>query len=159
MVLFLFLSVANLHVLTPLITQVYYARCLKKDIPRAVDILADILQNSRFDQQAIDEERHTILREKEEVEKQWEEVVFDHLHATAYQGTPLGMTILGGEENIRNMKREQLLSYVQRHYTADRMVLVGAGGVEHEQLCKLGEAAFSQLPKSKGIYIYHLFLL
>ena len=37
----------------------------------------------------------------QEVETQIEEVIFDHLHATAYQGTPLGYTILGPTENVK----------------------------------------------------------
>ena len=37
----------------------------------------------------------------QEVETNLQEVVFDHLHATAYQGTALGRTILGPTENIR----------------------------------------------------------
>ena len=66
-----------------------------------VDILADILQNSTLGEREIERERGVILREMEEVEKQVEEVIFDHLHSMAYQGTPLGYTILGPTENIK----------------------------------------------------------
>jgi processing peptidase subunit beta len=55
-------------------------------VPQAVDILSDILQNSKLDESAIERERDVILREQEEVDKQLEEVVFDHLHAVAFQG-------------------------------------------------------------------------
>ena len=37
----------------------------------------------------------------QEIENNFQEVTFDHLHATAYQGTPLGRTILGTTENIQ----------------------------------------------------------
>lgn len=79
---------------------VYYAKVFKKDIPRALDILSDILQNSRLDEIAIARERDVILREMEEVNKQHEEVVFDRLHETAYMGNGLGRTILGPQENV-----------------------------------------------------------
>lgn len=49
----------------------------------------------------IERERGVILREMQEVETNLQEVVFDYLHATAYQGTPLGQTILGPTENIK----------------------------------------------------------
>lgn len=45
----------------------YYAKIMDKDIPRALDILADILQNSKFDESRINGERDVILREMEEV--------------------------------------------------------------------------------------------
>jgi processing peptidase subunit beta len=87
-----------------------------------------------------------ILRESEEVEKQLEEVVFDHLHATAFQTQPLGRTILGPRENIRDITRTELVNYIKHNYTADRMVLVGAGGIPHEKLVELAEKSFTNLP-------------
>lgn len=87
-----------------------------------------------------------ILREQEEVDKQLEEVVFDHLHATAYQNQPLGRTILGPKENIESITRNDLDSYIKTNYTEDRMVLVGAGGVPHQQLVELAEKHFSGIP-------------
>ncbi|MFP3435164.1 insulinase family protein, partial [Paraburkholderia sp. SIMBA_061] len=48
------------------------------------------------------------------------------------------------------IKREDLASYISRNYTADRMVLVGAGGIEHDTLVKLAEKHFSGLPTSNA---------
>jgi processing peptidase subunit beta len=125
---------------------VYYAKSFNSDVPKTVNILSDILQNSKLETQAIERERDVILRESEEVDKQLEEVVFDHLHATAFQGQPLGRTILGSKENILNIQRDDLVSYIQTNYTADRMVLVGAGGVPHNQLVELAEKYFAKVP-------------
>ena len=117
-------------------------------MPATVNILSDILQNSKLEPSAIERERDVILREQEEVDKQLEEVVFDHLHATAYQNQPLGRTILGPKENIESITRNDLDSYIKTNYTADRMVLVGAGGVPHQQLVDLAEKYFSKLPSA-----------
>ena len=68
---------------------VYYAKVFKKDVPEAMDILSDILQNSLLSEEAITAERGVILRELEEVNKIYEEQMLDHLHETAYQGTGL----------------------------------------------------------------------
>ena len=45
-----------------------------------------------------------------------QEVVFDHLHAVAYQGTPLGRTILGPAKNIKSISRDDLVHYINTHY-------------------------------------------
>lgn len=137
---------AHLNAYTSRENTVYYAKSFNADVPKTVDILADILQNSKLEPAAIERERDVILREQEEVDKQLEEVVFDHLHATAFQGQPLGRTILGPKENIQSIQRENLVDYIKTNYTADRMVLVGAGGVTHEQLVKLAEQHFGNLP-------------
>ena len=78
---------AHLNAYTSREQTVYYAKCFKDDVPKSVDILSDILQNSKLEASAVERERGVILREQEEVDKQLEEVVFDHLHSIAYQST------------------------------------------------------------------------
>ena len=125
---------------------VYYAKVFKEDVPKAMEILSDILQNSLLDNGAITRERDVILREMEEVNKQYEEVILDHLHETAFMGTGLGRTILGPIENIRNLTRDDLLEYISTHYTSNRFVIAGAGAVDHTQLAELTEKHFGNLP-------------
>jgi len=80
---------AHLNAYTSREQTVYYAKSFRKDVGAAVDIISDILQSSKLEAKAIERERDVILREQQEVDKQHEEVVFDHLHAVAFQGTPL----------------------------------------------------------------------
>jgi len=127
---------------------VYFAKVFKKDVGRAVEILSDILLNSKLDEGAIERERDVILREMAEVNKQQEELVLDHLHATAFQGTGLGRTILGPEENIRSLSRNDLSDYINTHYTAPRMVIAGAGAIDHNDLCELAGDHFGSLPSA-----------
>lgn len=67
-----------------------------------------------------------------------------------FTGQALGRTILGPKENILSINRDDLDSYIKTNYTADRMVLVGAGGVDHAELVKLAEKHFSNLPVSSN---------
>ena len=77
---------AHLNAYTSREQTVYYAKSFRKDVPIAMDIVSDILQNSKLENSAIERERDVIVREQQEVDKQLEEVVFDHLHAVAFQG-------------------------------------------------------------------------
>ena len=138
---------AHLNAYTSREQTVFYAKCLSSDVGNAVEILADILQNSKFGEQEIERERGVILREMQEVEMNLQEVVFDHLHAVAYQGTPLGRTILGPTENINSIGRKDLVEYIENHYKGPRMVMAGAGGVDHAELCKLTEQHFGKITK------------
>ncbi|XP_052197049.1 probable mitochondrial-processing peptidase subunit beta, mitochondrial [Diospyros lotus] len=123
----------------------YYAKVMDKDVPKALDILSDILQNSKFDENRINRERDVILREMEEVEGQTEEVIFDHLHATAFQYTPLGRTILGPVQNIKTITKENLQQYISTHYTAPRMVIAASGAVKHEDIVEQVKKLFTKL--------------
>jgi len=136
---------AHLNAYTSREQTVFYAKCLSSDVGNAVEILSDILQNSKFGESEIERERGVILREMQEVEMNLQEVVFDHLHAVAYQGTPLGRTILGPTKNIQTITRDDLVHYIKTHYKGPRMVLAGAGGVNHEELCQLATKHFGKI--------------
>merc|ERR1711910_98399 len=136
---------AHLNAYTSREQTVFYAKCLSGDIGQAVEILADILQNSKLGEQEIERERGVILREMQEVEMNLQEVVFDLLHAVAYQGTPLGRTILGPTQNIKSISRDDIVQYINTHYKGPRMVLAGAGGVNHAELCSMTTKHFAKI--------------
>uniref|UniRef100_A0A8C4IUN3 Mitochondrial-processing peptidase subunit beta n=1 Tax=Dicentrarchus labrax TaxID=13489 RepID=A0A8C4IUN3_DICLA len=134
---------AHLNAYTSREQTVYYAKAFSKDLPRAVEILADIIQNSTLGEAEIERERGVILREMQEVETNLQEVVFDYLHATAYQSTALGRTILGPTENIKTINRGDLVEYITTHYKGPRIVLAAAGG---QSLFDLHSYHFGKLP-------------
>lgn len=136
---------AHLNAYTSREQTVFYAKCLSKDVSKAVEILGDIIQNSKLGESEIERERSVILREMQEVESNLQEVVFDHLHATAYQGTPLGNTILGPTKNIKSITRQDLKDYIDSHYHTPRIVLAAAGGINHNELVKLAEKELGKL--------------
>ncbi|PAV80659.1 hypothetical protein WR25_12767 isoform B, partial [Diploscapter pachys] len=138
---------AHLNAYTSREQTVYYAKCFSGDIERSVEILSDILLHSKFNKRDIESERGVILREMQEVEQNMQEVVFDHLHSGVFEGNPLSMTILGPEENIQSINRDDLTNYIQTHYRSGRMVLAAAGGVNHDELIKYSEKYFGEVSR------------
>jgi processing peptidase subunit beta len=138
----------HLNAYTSRESTVFYAKVFKNDVPQAMDILSDILTNSKIEAEDIERERDTILREMKEVEGQLEEVIFDRLHQTAYRGTALARTILGSTQHIESITRADIKAYVDSHYTAPRMVIAGAGAVDHGQLVSLAKEKFGKIPSA-----------
>ncbi|KAL7672865.1 hypothetical protein ACOME3_007744 [Neoechinorhynchus agilis] len=147
---------AQLNAYTSREQTTYYAKCLSTDLEKCVNILSDILQNGVYGSGEIERERDVILREMQEVENNVQELVFDHLksleffelvavHSCAYQGTPLGWTILGPVENIKSIKRQDLLEYVSEHYIPENIVVAAAGGVNHDHLVSIIEKTFGKM--------------
>ncbi|KAL3104386.1 hypothetical protein niasHT_030300 [Heterodera trifolii] len=136
---------AHLNAYTSREQTVYYAKCFAQDLERAVEMLSDILLNSVYGENEIWRERQVIIREAEEVAQNMQEVVFDHLHAGAYAGCSLSRTILGTDENIRRMHREQLIDYIGKYYKGPRMLLAAAGGVDHSHLVELAKKYFGKI--------------
>ncbi|TMS38419.1 hypothetical protein L596_005149 [Steinernema carpocapsae] len=136
---------AHLNAYTSREQTVYYAKCFTQDIEQCVEILSDILTKSIYESGAINRERGVILREMEEVEQDLQEVVFDHLHGQAFKGTSLARTILGPQENINSISRTDLVNYVTEYYKGPRMVLAGAGGVDHDRLVEIASKYFGKI--------------
>ncbi|KAH7588260.1 Insulinase family, zinc-binding region signature [Nakaseomyces glabratus] len=141
---------SHLNAYTSRENTVYYAKSLEGDVPKAVNILSDILTRSVLDPKAIERERDVIIRESEEVDKMYDEVVFDHLHEIAYKQQPLGRTILGPIKNIKSISRKDLKSYITENYKGDRMVLAAAGAVDHEKLVDYAQKYLGHIPKSES---------
>jgi predicted Zn-dependent peptidase len=128
----------------------YFARVLSADVPLAVDILADILQNSAFDGAELERERTVIVQEIGQVDDTPDDLIFDRFQEIAYPGQPLGRPVLGSEERVRKMSREAIAGYMRDNYTAPTMVLAAAGKVDHDRLVDEAQHLFGDLPKHKG---------
>jgi len=139
---------AHLNAYTSREHTVYFAKVQKNDVKFATGFIADLLQNSVISPDAIERERDVILREMEEVDLQHSELVFDKLHQMAFRGTSLGRTIIGPQNNVVSLNRDHLSNFVKTHYTADRMVIVGSGAVDHGKLCEWASEAYSGLPST-----------
>jgi len=124
----------------------YYARVLAQDLPLAVDLLADILQHSTFAAEELARERQVIAQEIAQVDDTPDDLIFDLFQETAYPGQPMGRSILGTAEGVAGLDRDRLRGYLREQYRAGRMVLVGAGRVEHERLVDLAQSSFGSLP-------------
>lgn len=96
----------------------------------------------------IENVRGSVLKQQAANDKCLEQVTFDHLHAMAYQGEALGRPVAGVKETVEALTKDNLSAFKKENYTADRMVLVGAGNVDHDALVRLAEKSFSNLTSS-----------
>ena len=123
----------------------YFARVLKEDLPLSIEILADILQHSTFEEEELVRERAVVIQEIGQAADTPDDIIFDHLQAVCFPDQPLGRSILGPVDGVANMDREVLFDFKAEHYTASRMLLCAAVAVEHDALVALAKENFSAL--------------
>ena len=126
----------EINAATSVETTSFYARVLKDDMPLAIDILADILTDSLFDPRELEREQHVILQEIGAAHDTPDDVVFDRFTETAFRDQALGRSILGTPETVESFTSAQLHAFMERQYGADRMVVVAAGGVTHDEFVR-----------------------
>lgn len=123
----------------------YFARVLKDDVVLAADILADILQNSVFDENELEREKHVIEQEIGAARDNPDDHVFDLFQAAAFPDQPIGRTILGTVDSVSEFTPDIIRKYMRRNYVGDHMTLAAAGNVDHDELVRVAGERFNDL--------------
>lgn len=123
----------------------YFARVLKEDVVLAADILADILQNSVFEEKELEREKHVIEQEIGATRDNPDDHVFDLFQSAAFPDQPIGRTILGTVDSVHEFTPEVIRKYMRRNYVGDHMTIAAAGNVDHDGLVKVARDRFSDL--------------
>lgn len=123
----------------------YFARVLKEDVVLAADILADILQNSLFDEDELIREKQVIVQEIGAARDNPDDQVFDLFQEAAFPRQPIGRTILGTADSVREVNSDTIRKYMKRNYVGDHMVLAAAGNVSHDELVDVARERFAEL--------------
>lgn len=140
----------ELNAATGLETTSYFARVLKGDEGIALELLADILLNSRYSEDELEREREVILQEIAATRDMPDDIAFELVNEAAYPDQAVGRSILGPEANVRRFRPADLSAFLKRHYDPKRMVIAAAGAVPHDRLVRHAEALFGGLT-SPGI--------
>lgn len=130
-------------------TTIYYAKVLAEKMHIALDILADILKNSIFDQEEIEKEKMVVLQEMGESHDNIEQLNYDNFIEQAFNNQPIGRTILGTEESLEAFDQGMLEAYMQKHYLAKNVIISVSGNVRHDQLVKQIQELFDDLPSTQ----------
>ena len=122
----------------------YYARVLDSDLPLAIDILADMVVSSLLRPPDVDAERGVILEEIAMYDDDPSETVHDEFAKDLFGDTPLGRPILGTQESIKAIGRDQVAEYYRDRYVPANLVVSIAGNLDHDVVVELVRAAFAE---------------
>jgi len=123
----------------------YYAKVLASFLPRVTDLVTDIFLHSTFPADEIERERKVILQEIKMRDDEPEQFIHDRYHQNYWNGHPLGYSILGSEETIRRLSRDEIVTYKHSRYRPSDIIISAAGNVVHEDLVQLMRDAFSRV--------------
>jgi predicted Zn-dependent peptidase len=128
----------------------YYAKMLADDMPLAIDVLSDILQNSVYDEAELERERAVVLQEIGQAEDTPDDIVFDRFQETAFPGQSMGWPVLGRAEIVRDLPRDVVAGYLESRYRPEQMVVAASGKIDHGQLVDLANRLLDKLPTGKA---------
>ena len=123
----------------------FYIKIPDYHLALAIDLLADIFNQSRFDEDEITKEKSVVLQEISMLEDSPDDYIHDFFEANFWKGHHLGMQVLGTRERVEGFTRNSLLQFFHNRYRGRNVVLTAAGHLKHELLVELVEKAFGDM--------------
>ncbi len=127
----------------------YYFKVLDEHLPRALDLLTDVFNNSTFEPKELDRERKVIMEEIKMVEDTPDDLVHELLYESVWKGTPLGQPVLGTRRSMSGLDREDLVGYMKKFYTPHNIVISAAGNFDHDMLMETLNKSFGGRKQGK----------
>lgn len=132
-------------------------KVIDDQLPKAFDLIADMLANPRFDEIDLKSEQKVIIEEMKMVEDSPEEYLGELFSEAFFPGHPLGLNIAGTPKIVKSFSRDITKKYHADTYHAGNLVIAAAGNIDHDQVLKLAQAAFgttktkNQRPKTMDL--------
>lgn len=127
----------------------FYTKTLDAHASVAMDVLSDMIFNSKLSDDDIELERGVILEEINLYEDSPEELVYDLFSEAVWGDTPMGRTILGTKESLDGINSEIMHAYMKTHYTCDNMIISVSGNL-CDNFFELLEQYFGKSSLNKG---------
>lgn len=124
----------------------YYVKIAGEKLPIAIDLLHDMLFHSLYSPAEMKREKGVIIEEIKMYEENPIMHVADLVEMALFDGNPLGREIAGSPENMRTMKRSDVLAYRDEHYAPSEIVIVVAGNITKDIFSDL-ERTFGTVKK------------
>ena len=120
----------------------YYVKLLDSHIDIGIDVLSDMILNSKFNEDDLDKERSVIIEELKMYEDSPEDLAYDLLTENIYKNDPLGMNIIGTEESLNRLNREKLLDYFNKYYVPNNSVIAISSNFNFDEIINKIEEKF-----------------
>ncbi|HEV7957361.1 MAG: Zinc protease [Microbacteriaceae bacterium] len=112
----------------------YYAKVQDRDLPMAVNVIADMLTSSLLDREEFETERGVILEELAMADDDPSDVAGERLFEAVFGEHPLARPIGGSPETIGEATRDAVWSHYRQNYRPQDLVITVAGAVDHDEL-------------------------
>ncbi len=121
----------------------YLARVMYEHLNTAVDVLADLVQNSTITSGNLVKEKKVICEEIKESLENPSDHVYDLFAKAYWRNHPLGQPILGTARTVTAMPRPRLIDYMKRNYKSRSVVIAASGAISHDKLVRLAKEKFN----------------
>lgn len=129
----------------------FEARVLGRHLPKALDVLADLVMRPLIREEDVEHEKEVVREEIAAVEDTPDDLVFEMHGDGLWRGHPYGRSILGSRETVAKVSRANLAALHRRTYTGANLVVAAAGAVEHGRFVELAAKCFGDMETGETV--------
>ncbi len=129
---------------TDYMSTVFNTTTLNEELDVSLELISDLLQHPTFLEEHIEKERGVILAELRSGKDDVEDLSFQKINDMAFTHSPLKIDVIGKEEIVKSISREDLIRYYNNHYVSNNTVITVVSSYEHEYVIELVKKYFSQ---------------
>ena len=124
---------------------VFHGRALARDLPLVAELIADLVRAPHFDEDHLEREKQVILSELGESVDSPDDLVHDHLFEAAFEGQAIGRPVLGNEQSVCAVGKQDCCEWLDEQFVPSRLVLSASGKVDAAEVLKLAERLFGDM--------------
>lgn len=111
-----------------------YASFPDEYLSRSLELLSDVIFNSNFPSQELKKEKEVVIDEINSYMDSPSDLIFDEFDQLLFKGHSLGNDILGTIDEVKSIKRADVLKFVKKHYVPEKMVISSVGNYSMKKL-------------------------
>jgi predicted Zn-dependent peptidase len=129
----------------------YYARVLDENVPKALEILGDMVAHSLIAEEHTRQEREVVLEEIARAEDTPDDHIHDIFAEALWPDHPLGRPVLGLRDTVGAFDPTATRAYMDGRYASGNVVVAAAGNIEHGALAELSGRCLADVQPGTGL--------
>ncbi len=130
----------------------YYVKCAPEFIDKAIDVLADMMNNAKFNIKEMEREKGVVIQEIKMYEDNPMAMTMEKRQNYYFGDNSYGRQIIGTEENVNSFTQQMLFDHKTDLYTKDNLIITIAGKIKDKiAIVNQLEQEFTTLPERKRI--------
>ena len=132
----------------------FYGRVLTEDMEKAIELMADMLFNSSFNEKDLAKEKHVIIDEIDLYDDSAEDLCHELLQKKVWKNSAYGYIISGSRSNVKGFTRDEIIRTWKENYIPENIVISVAGGFDVQSVLDCFDRNFGVVNKGKGENVY-----
>lgn len=138
----------NLNAYTSKEETSFYVRTLPEYLPKAIDLISDMICNPTIPEEELEREKSVVCDEIDMYKDSPDDYLHECLQKNTWKNHSLGYYISGKKKTVRGFTRDNIIKFIKDHYVGESMFISVAGNFDRQETLEMLEKSFESISRS-----------